>query len=649
MLTPLNLFAIFHLNLAYSSVELEQHAEVVKRCYWPLLHLAEETGLPFGIEASVSTLEAAAETDPAWLDALRAAVKTGACEFVGAGYAQLIGPLAPASVNEANLRLGNEGYERLLGVKPRIVLVNEQAYSAGLLGGYLQSGYQALFMEWDNAARFHPQWDPTLRYLPQIACGQHGERLPVLWNKSAAFQKFQHYAHGEIELDEYLDYLTGHAADAPRVLPLYGNDVEIFDFRPGRYEAEPRRGESEWTRIERLFARIAQEPALHFVAPSEVLGMLEEPGAGTEIHLETPELPVPVKKQGKYNLTRWAVTGRGDLQVNSRCTRLAAHLEAMGAEANDEHWRELCALWSSDFRTHITRGRWDACLERLAAFEERVGLTGNDWATEPCEREAKSVKVAADTKFIDVETESLAARFNARRGLAVESLGMPGETPLIGTLHHGYFDDINMTADFYTGHVVLEPLGEHKVTDLDWVTPSVEQPPNHVCVEGEVATRLGPVRKRVRVCAHEARVKIEYEFDWAEVPAGSLRLGHITLVPEAFDRDTLYYATHNGGRDMERFELAGHTVDHGTPVSLLVTASTCVGMTEGVFVFGDAKRTVRVRVERTAAAVVGMVTCREVGDSFFCRLALSLLENDETRKPDESLSLPPVGVYIEIE
>jgi len=648
-MTPLNLFAIFHLNLAYSSIEVEQHAEVVERCYWPLLHLAEETGLPFGIEASVSTLEAAAAADPAWLDALREAVTQGACEFVGAGYAQLIGPLVPASVNEANLRLGNEGYERLLGVKPRVVLVNEQAYSAGLLSGHLNAGYSALFMEWDNAARFHPDWDLSLRYLPQIACGQHGERMPVLWNKSAAFQKFQHYAHGEIELDEYVGYLTSHAADTPRALPLYGNDIEIFDFRPGRYEAEPRAGESEWTRIGHLFERIAGEPSLYFVAPSDVLSMLEEPGAGTRIHLETPELPVPVKKQGKYNLTRWAVTGRGDLQVNSRCARLAAHLEAMGSDATDEHWRELCALWSSDFRTHITQKRWAAYVERLAAFEQRMGIP-DEPVPEPCDIKAKQVEVAESPRFIDVETETLAVRFNARRGLAIESLRLAGEdTPVIGTLQHGYFDDINMTADFYTGHVVLEPLGEHKVTDLDWVTPRVEQPPNHVCIEGEIATRLGPVRKRVRVCAHESRVKIEYEFDWEQVPAGSLRLGHITLVPEAFDRDTLYYATHNGGLDMERFELSGHAVDHGTPVSLLVTAATCVGMTESVFEFGDARRTVRVRVDRTTAAVVGMVTYREVGDSFFCRLALSLLENDETRKPAEGLALPPVGVYIEIE
>lgn len=644
---PLNLFAIFHLNLAYSSIEVEQHAQVVERCYWPLLRLAENTGLPFGIEASVYTLEAAAAADPAWLDALRAAVTDGACEFVGAGYAQLISPLVPACVNEANLRLGAEGYERLLGVKPRVVLVNEQAYSAGLLQGYLDAGYEALFMEWDNAARFNSGWDPTWRYLPQIARGQHGERMPVIWNKSAAFQKFQHYAHGEMDLDEYLDYLDTHRTDTPRALPVYGNDIEVFDFRPGRYDAEPSMGESEWTRIGRLFDRISAEPAFQFIAPSDVLGMLGEPGAGNEIALETPELPVPVKKQGKYNLTRWAVTGRDDLGINARCERLATALESGGA--SDDDWRELCYLWSSDFRTHITEARWARYLERLAAFEERVGVSEPPGARGLPAIERSPAAADPPERFLDVETDSLSVRLNVRRGLTVDQLRLAdGGSPLIGTLRHGYFDDINMTADFYTGHVVLERLGAHKITDLDWASVSQQSDDDGVRLAADIRTPIGVVHKTFRIENGRPRMSFEYEFEWDEVPAGSLRLGHITLVPESFDRETLFYATHDGGREMERFPLAGHTVDHGSPVSLMVTAATCVGMTEGVFEFGDARRTVRVEIDRSSAAVVGMVTYREVGDSFFCRLSLSALENDETRRPSPDLRLPRVCFSVEI-
>ncbi len=78
----LNLYCIFHLNLAYSSIEEEQRPEVtpvehplyhlpelqgglkgpgstgqVRCCYWPLLRLADHYSLPLGIEASACTFK----------------------------------------------------------------------------------------------------------------------------------------------------------------------------------------------------------------------------------------------------------------------------------------------------------------------------------------------------------------------------------------------------------------------------------------------------------------------------------------------------------------------------------------------------------------------------------------------------------------
>ena len=42
----LQLFALFHLNLAFSSIEEEQRGDVIARCYWPLLRLAEKHAAP---------------------------------------------------------------------------------------------------------------------------------------------------------------------------------------------------------------------------------------------------------------------------------------------------------------------------------------------------------------------------------------------------------------------------------------------------------------------------------------------------------------------------------------------------------------------------------------------------------------------------
>ena len=115
----------------------------MRRCYWPLLHTAERTGAPIGIEATGVTLEAVAALDPAWIDQLKRLCAAGSCEFVGSGYAQIIGPLVPAAVNAANLRIGHDTYERLLAFRPAVAFVNEQAYSAGMVPHYLDASYEA--------------------------------------------------------------------------------------------------------------------------------------------------------------------------------------------------------------------------------------------------------------------------------------------------------------------------------------------------------------------------------------------------------------------------------------------------------------------------------------------------------------------------
>ena len=198
----LNVYSIFHLNLSFSSIEEEQRSEVINKCYWPLLNFIEELDLPVGIEAPGYTLETIQEIEPSWIAKLNTLLQVNKCEFVGSGYSQIIGPLVPAEVNRHNQQLGLEVYKQLLGVKPRIVLTNEQAYSAGIIGHYLDAGYDAIVMEWNNPWKYHPEWDKEWRYYPQNAVGANGKGIPIIWADSIAFQKFQRYTHGELDLNE---------------------------------------------------------------------------------------------------------------------------------------------------------------------------------------------------------------------------------------------------------------------------------------------------------------------------------------------------------------------------------------------------------------------------------------------------------------
>ncbi len=614
----LSLFSLFHLNLAFSSIEEEQRGEVIARCYWPLLRLAERHG-PVGIEASGFTLEEIAARDPSWIAEARALIAAGKVELIGSGYAQVIAPLVPARVTEENLRIGNECYERLLGVRPHLALVNEQAYSGGFVGLYLDAGYRALLMDWDNPSAHHPEWPREARYRAERALGSDGRTISLLWTNTVAFQKLQRLAHGDIELDAYLAYLRGRRGAAPRALCFYAGDGEIFDFRPGRYRTEEKlSGESEWLKLEQAYAAIAHEPGFDLVAPSAALASPKR----QPLRLESAACPIPVKKQRKYNLSRWAVTGRDDVAVNAACQRIHDGM----IEAPDADWKELCALWSSDFRTHITEKRWSAFRARLEAAEQR-------WSKAPPRVIVpKSEPVAA--RHVDIRTPSLVARLDRRRGLALSELAFAGhKLPALGHLPHGHFDDIHVQADWYTGDCVFEGPGEHKITDLENCEARVWTQDGDTYAFARIETPKGPIEKTMRFLGQEPRVEFDVTFHWADWGRGSLRLGHFTLLPDAFDWSKLSLTTHNGGKTSETFALAGHDVDHGAPVSFLVSASHGLGLTEGWAELGDAKTRLRIEIDRATAPLLGLLTHRRIGGSLFCQFVLSALELDDTRKP----------------
>ena len=315
------LYTVFHLNLAFSSIENEQHAAVIRKCYWPLLQIAQK-GIPVGIEMTAYTLEAVQQVDPLWVQEFKLLLQQGMCELIASGDSQIIGPLVPAKVNQANLRLGQDTYHTLLGVRPQIAYINEQAVSAGLLDVYIDQGFEAVVVEWDNPYSHNPNWSNTLLDRPQSLQAASGRTIKVIWNHAIAFQKFQRYVHGELTLEDYLHYLVKIFKPGMLAFPVYGSDAEVFDFRPGRYQTEADHVEGEWQRISTLFNTLAGMDNYCWQLPQHILKFWQESNA---VEITNAEHPVSVKKQAKYNVSRWGLSGRNDLLLNSLCYQLFTH------------------------------------------------------------------------------------------------------------------------------------------------------------------------------------------------------------------------------------------------------------------------------------------------------------------------------------
>jgi hypothetical protein len=545
---------------------------------------------------------------------------------------------------QKNLSLGMDVYRAMLGVAPRIALVNEQAWSGGLVPLYLESGYQAVVMDWDDPAAHHPEWNRHWRYHPQKAEGTDGTTIGLLWSNTIAFQKLQRLAHRDISLDEYVAFISGHCGPVDRVLAVYTNDAECFDFRPGRFATEETIAQGEWETV-RAGLMALREKGVALVLPSIALTSGGGANAGHLLKLEAPSNPVPVKKQPKYNLTRWSSSGRDDLWANTMCHRA---LQAMTDNTAPDDWRALLRLWSSDFRTHITEQRWHGFAKDLTDFVhdlegKRAHHSGQ---ARPSSPSAKST-VSDGERYITVETPAMTLTLDKRRGMAITSMARRDEPALIGGLAHGEIDDISLSADWYTGNMVFEGPGEPKVTDLERCTPAiVQRPDGSIILSARIKTPLGEIAKSLTIPPDTARVETELTFHWTSWGKGSLRLGHVTLKADAFDLPHLAYRTHSGGREMERFGLFGQDVDLGAAVSFLISCRSGIGMTEGLLQIDDGQRSAQLSADMATAAVIGLVEHRTLHGQTFCRMMLSALEMDDTRKPAPSSSSRTVRYAI---
>ena len=618
----------------FSSIEEDQYSDVIVKCYWPLLKLAEY-GMPIGIEVSGVTLQIIEKIDKSWVAKFAELLKSRKVELIASGYSQIIGPLVPARMNEWNIKLGLEIYTTLLDTRPRIVLINEMASSQGLIDLYEKHGFASVVLEWNNVLATNDDVLDSDRFKPQVLKTRRSAKVRALWADSISFQQFQRYVHCENTLEVYLNFFDNYYHQTESLVPLYTSDAEVFGFRPGRYKTEANTDliNSEWSRIIALYDVLKQRPTVKFVLPSEALNYFAN-NKGKEIVLGNGNNPVLVKKQPKYNIIRWALTGRDDLWLNTNCF---LQFKRINDSTDHEEWRKLAYLWSSDFRTHITDRRWakiEKLMDSVNPKSRELGVKDSTWILRGDDAEQKEVV----ERYWTMSNNLLSVTFDLWKGGVITSFSSSNEImrDLFGTINHGYVSDINWAADFYSGHSIIERFGEHKIADLNRLKSfkflKSDHSPTFFCSDLIEGIRFS---KKISLDKKSLNIQSRIEF-----PSRKKQV----IYPLVFTFDlnnwhlqSLYYATHNGGEELESFSLHDNEeVYHGRAHSLLVTAKNAPGCSQGEIIIGDKHKSLSFQIDQVVSALVPYVRVINLGNKSMLKLIFSSQEVDDTFREHQS-------------
>ncbi len=640
-------FLIFHHNLAFSSVPASHYRFIISHVYEQILELAED-GIPLGLEYTGETLEIIQQLRPDFIRRLRSLVQDEQAELIGSSYSQAIFPLIPAEVNLWNLQLGLKTYEQLLDTRPELAYINEQCFSDGLPELYRDQGYKAMILDWMNARKGN-DWPVPWRFQPLLhePTGMH-----FLWNDSISFQKFQRTVWGELAPREWKNFIIRQeqlAADlnvGNPVFSLYGSDAEVFDYRPGTLETRTA-ARGHFNRIRDLLTWIrsrSNTSAIEFPSWALRRGTSHHRPPGVQ-KLCTPAHPIKTKKQDKYNVTRWAVTGRASTRMNSQCFRLFNTLRSLQKSSMDRdmlHFlqKEVVRLWGSDFRTHTTDEKIELFRNAMGAALFHAGAANSTDivpSTQLADHTGTTTKKPhSNDRRIILENNHCRLIVLKNRGLAVEEFSCSGAPALLGTIPHGYYADISLGSDFYTGHLMLLTQDGHQYTDLSNTIAEVDilETDNTITVRNSTPMKLPGLLLCKTLTLGDHSLTIEYEMYAKDLRPASLRLGICTFPPETFNRKSLFFETVNGGKNPERFILATTPVRQHTPVNHTVTCKHCLGNVNGQLIVGDSARCLAILTDHSELYSVPLVHFEPALDqmgqkSYFLRIYHSICERDD--------------------
>lgn len=627
----LNIYSFYHLNTSFSSIEKENIPNLINKCYWPLLKLIEKNlDFKIAIEASGKTISDINSIDSKWVKTFSKLIISKKCEFIGSGYCQIIGPSVPEEITEKNIKFGNEVYLKLLKIKPNLGLVSEQVFSKSMIKIY-KKYFKAIFLDWINAKKCL-KYSSKKDQRPSFVKDDYGNKISVIWTNSLSFQKFQRFIFGEINLNNYINYINSEKSS--KFLCIYSNDCEIFNFRPKRFSTELTLLENEWEKIGKLYRKLKQQNKLKFCFPSYALNYNDK----KVLCINNDANPILTKKQEKYNINRWVVSGRDNYTINRDCWRIYSLLTKKKHTSKDK-WKRLCEYWSSDFRTHCTDKKYNKViksikkdLDLLGGFRNKIKSNNNKVTY------LDKKNYLENNNFLKFENEKTKIILNKKKGLAIDSFVVKkiSNKSLFGTLYQGNLKSLVNQSDFFSGHFNLFDKNLNKITDLSFskkkYTILKDKDKTFLVEFTQKITSSIVVKKKIKINLNKSELNLSYEFQ--NFSPKVLRVFNTTINPDAFSKKNLKFLCKNGGNKFEKFSLKNN-FNHGKyvqDVTKFTSSNNSLQMTDGKLIIGDNKKQLIFAIIKAENPAVGVIEFENLKNKYFLRSSFSLRESDDTFK-----------------
>ena len=580
-----NIFSIWHINSSFSSIEKNELRLLLDKSYWPLLELVEKLDFFPGIEINGDSIHEIDKIDAQWTKKLRNLLHKKKCNLIGSGYRQIIGPISPYKINIHNLKNGNLVYKSILNIKPTIGLVNEQCFSKSIIKIFLEAGYEALIMDFHSLGL-----NTKLTKNNCFLIDDYGNKIKLIKNNFISFQKFQQFIHNEIDHKNYYKYLKSISKKYNN-FSIYGNDVEIFNFRPGRFNEEKKIEVDEWEKIYITLKNLSEK--YNFISLNNIV---KQKFTDSFLYSNIAN-SIPVKKQNKYNVVRWALSGKNDLLLNTFCFS-----QLMRGKQNLD-------FWASDLRTHITSKRWREIISKIGSFRTKFPKIKK--------------KNSLNNNSLEIKTKFYILKLNLLKGGSILEFRDSKNKFLFGEMPKNENPNITKYVDLFSGHFVNETFDKKKFTDLNSKMISCQETKISKKIFFEKKFEKNRYIKEYFIDKKKGVLSINYYFK--KIRAGSTRLGFLTFDKKYFSKKNLILKTHNGGNQLETF-LLNSNFNHGERVNYRVTANNCIGATDGVIYIGDKKNVVKISFDRSLSAIYPMLNCGKD----YVRVFFSISEEDDT-------------------